>query len=95
MASDSGSSVQFRHSALSLGGSDDFTYGQHQTGGQHPMHQGVTEVSPLSAANSSSARKKTAWVLSKGPTTLPDPYDAYRYTSFYNWEAGNSNTKNS
>lgn len=83
--SESGSSVQFRHAGVNLGDYDDFQFKEHQTGMANPVHQGVTEVSPLMAGNLSSASRQTAWRLRRDGSSLPQPLSRENSGSIYNW----------
>jgi hypothetical protein len=85
MPSSSGSSAQFQHSNLDLGDYDDFQYKNHQTGDSNPTHQGVLEVTPLMAANLSTASRQTAWRLRRDGTALPQPLSKENAGSIYNW----------
>lgn len=87
MSSESGSSVQFKHARVSLGDYDDFSYDKHQTGEAHPVHQGVIEVAPLTTANSSSAKRMTAWKIKRDGSAPPSPLSAENAGSNYNWNA--------
>lgn len=83
--STSGSSVQFRHAGVDLGDYDDFQFKEHQTGMANPVHQGVTEVSPLMAGNLTSAARQTAWRLRRDGSSLPQPLSRENSGSIYNW----------
>ena len=69
-------SVQFRGS-LSLGGyDDDQPSGDSQLGSQHPVHQGVSEVTPWMASTAGTVASTTAWRSRKGAGSMPQPYTA-------------------
>lgn len=90
MPSYSGSSSQFgtgQHSGASIGAYDDDTSsGPDQTGALHPVHQGVTDVTPLSAKTSSSVDRATAWRNHRSGSSLPQPYAKRNAGSVYSFD---------
>lgn len=81
------SSMQFAtHSALSIGGDDEYDMGDHQTGAPNPNYKGVPDVVPLGAKTASSADRSTAWRIHRSGRSMPQPYSARTSGSLYNFD---------
>jgi hypothetical protein len=73
--SGSGSIRQFgtaHHSRVTMGAwDDDNTPDTSQIGQPHPVHQGVTSVTPYSASTSSTLGRMRAWRLNRSGNDIP------------------------
>lgn len=83
-------SIQFgtgTHSGASIGAwDDDTTPNVDQTGAAHPVHQGVMDVTPLSAKTMSTIDRATAWRNHRSASSLPQPYAKRNAGSIYSFD---------
>lgn len=83
-------SIQFAtgtHSGAAIGAWDDDSTAQiDQTGGAHPVHQGVVDVTPLSSRTMSSIDRATAWRNHRSANALPQPYAKRNAGSIYSFD---------
>lgn len=83
-------SIQFgtgQHAGAVIGAWDDDTVSNlDQMGAAHPVHQGVTDVTPLGARTMSTVDRATAWRNHRSGTSLPQPYAKRNAGSIYSFD---------